>query len=396
MQSSLITEPITLSEVARATFAHFAYHGETTRRAISEAAEISLPTVTAAITELSALGLVAEMRRDQGPRGRSSLIYDIAPGAGWLLGVDLGLTQMTFLARRLDGKTFENFSHPHGSGTSVETAQLAGRSVRRLIEQYGPPRTAALALNQIVLRRLDQDVIGIPGLTTSLVPAFAQAAALNRRTPLLVENNVNCAAVAEQREGAMKGCQDAAYMQMGMGIGLGFFCDGNLIRGGWGASGELAQIPISWSSDIPTQGFAIEERYGAAGLVAAAAAVWSVGDPPRSSEQLFALASHGDKLAQAIVKDHAVALGRIAATAATILDPEILVLGGGLSVDVTFTTKVREEFHRLNARASTAVSCLGPSASVEGATILARDFALKMLLGDYHRPILPRPTLFHL
>lgn len=122
----------------------------------------------------------------------------------------------------------------------------------------------------------------------------------------------------------MKGYLDTAYRPISVGIGLGFFSDGALIRGGYGGSGELAQIPVSRNGSITSPTDAIEHAYGAAGLLEKAAPIWTdVSHRPGSPQGLFALARAGSEPAKALMKADGVALGRIAATAST-----ILVLGG--------------------------------------------------------------------
>jgi predicted NBD/HSP70 family sugar kinase len=93
--------------------------------------------------------------------------------------------------------------------------------------------------------------------------------------------------------------------------------------------------------------------------------------------------------------DHAVALGRIAATVATIIDPSVLVLGGGLSRNPEFVALISEEFSKRITRTRLCASEKGIAATVEGATILARDYVLGRLLGNVHRPISSRPNVWN-
>ncbi|WP_162783829.1 ROK family transcriptional regulator [Devosia naphthalenivorans] len=385
-----------LSDIAQSTLAHLARSGEATRKAVAEATGISFPTTTAALAELTANDLVTELRREQGARGRATLIYGVSQRAGWIMGVDIGSTQISLVAQGLDGSILERSNLQH-SGVPTDAGTLAGVETSRLlgrVSRKGPLLAVALALNQIVPRDIEAArATALPA--PAVLDSFSEAAGLDPAVSILVENNVNCAAVAEHHDGVMLGVDDAAYMQMGVGLGLGFFCDGALIRGGYGASGELAQIPISWSGDVSSPRHAIEYEFGSQGLVKRAADEWPPGSiPPNSAEALFGAAESGNPVAKRVMTLHGQALGRIAATAATILDPSILVLGGGLSRNPKFSEIVVGEFRQLNFRTEIAISSKGVEASVDGAARLARDLAWTSLVGTYYQAALGRPTIY--
>jgi len=93
------------------------------------------------------------------------------------------------------------------------------------------------------------------------------------------------------------------------------------------------------------------------------------------------------------MQEHGVALGRIAAAASTILDPSILVLGGGLSRNSVLAALIMAEFRTRNPITEIKVSQKDADATVEGACMLARDLALQRLIEKCYRPLLMRPTL---
>ena len=387
-----------LSDVAKAVFSALLRQGEATRRSLATEAEVSFPTVTAALAELDGLSFVEELRREQGARGRATIVYGASRRAGWVLGLDIGSTQVSFLAQSLKGEVLERGSVPHHGDVRL-SATLAGKIAAdflKLRPKEGRPLVVALALNQIVPRHLESRAPDSPRpVALDVIEHFSASARIDPAVPLLVENNVNCAAVAEHHDGMMQGIDDAAYMQIGVGIGLGFFSDGALIRGGYGASGELAQIPLSWSADVESPRNAIEMAYGSTGLIDAARQAWSEKDTaPQSAEALFAKAEAGNVVAHALMRRQAAALGRIAAACVTIVDPTVLVIGGGLTRNQTFAGLIIDEFQSRNGRTDIRVSAKGADATVQGVAILARDFALKAMLGPYHQPLLSRPTIW--
>lgn len=310
-----------------------------------------------------------------------------------MLGVDIGLTQVSLRAVSLAGTVLQSTSLSH-AGDLISAGILAGSEVAKLRALYRTPLHAVgVALNQIVPNDL-----GAPhhaqSAAAQIMRAFVEASGLGAGVPLLVENNVNCAAVAEHQTGNMSGWPNAAYMQIGIGVGLGFFCDGRLIRGGQGASGELAQVPASWSADKPSPPYAIEKALGSTGIMASVKARWTDGAPPRSVEQVFALGQAGNATAAAIMQDHAIGLARLASAATTILDPSILVIGGGLAQNAGFADIIIAEFERRVSRTKIMRSSLGVHATVEGAHVLARDLALKTILDRHHKALLERPAIW--
>ncbi|GHA29945.1 hypothetical protein GCM10007989_27020 [Devosia pacifica] len=388
----------TLSEAAKAVMAGLLAYGEATRRDLAHHANVSFPTVTAALAELGRLALIEEVRREQGPRGRATIVYGIGRTAGWVLGCDIGSTQISLMARDLGGTIRARETTPHG-GDPLAAADRAAAHASKFVERMqaiGPIRSIALAVNQIVPRDITPTA-GRHGITHAIVQRFADQLGAGEGTPLLVENNVNCAAVAEHHDGHLRGCKDAAYMQIGVGLGLGFFCDGALIRGAHGAGGELAQIPLSWSADAASPRDAIEQVLGERGLVYRVQQYWRKPEPaPQTLDEVFALDAQGDPHVHAALHEHAIALARVAATIATILDPEKLVLGGGLTRSGAFTRRIIEEFSARDPSTQIAQSEKHSDATVEGATVLARDLAISQLLGQFYRPLLQRPTTWSL
>ncbi|MEH0875635.1 ROK family protein [Pectobacterium cacticida] len=385
-----------LTEVAQAVFACLLGLGEATRKQLAEGTGFSFPSVTVALAELAASNYVCELRREQGARGRATIVYGVSEDAGWVLGVDIGSTQISYVGRALNGKCVGSGSIKRNNSLEHPGALAGGLLARAaaLVALDAAPLAVTVAVNKEVPRQLSHPHRPrSPAL--DIAETFVASCGLPSNTPFILENNVNCATVAEFQQGLMRGHDDAAYMQIGVGIGLGFFADGMLIRGGHGYSGELAQIPISWSHARVSDPDAIEQRYGSSGLMERAAECFLKNDtsPPASPEALFALGATGHALAQALMLEHSVALGRIAATAATILDPSIFVLGGGLSRNPVFAQMIADEFTKRNKETRIEISQMGSDATVEGACFLARDFAMVQLVSRYHRAICARPTL---
>ncbi|HEY0248323.1 MAG TPA: ROK family protein [Gryllotalpicola sp.] len=391
----MTTNSLELGDIPRAVLAVTLRQQEVTRKQLVDELAVSFPSITAALAELDEHGYVHEVRRVQGARGRATLVYGVAESAGWVLGIDIGSTQVTCLAQSLDGVELARLRVPVPH--DPETAARAAASLidRALASTATPPLAVAMAVNQIVPHPLRAPSIGVVERTRAaqIVDLVMASCSLSPEVPVAVENNVNCAAVAEHEDGAMRGIDNCAYLQIGVGLGLGFFVEGALVRGASGASGEVAQIPMSWDATVESPRYAIELRYGSAGLLAHAADSLP-GDPPGSVEELFARAQAGDGRAQTVMRAHAISLGRIAAAITTLIDPDVLVVGGGLPKNAAFVELVRDEFGQQMPHTELRASAKGTAATVQGAVLIARDLALTALLEHHHRPLVPRPVLW--
>ena len=185
----------------------------------------------------------------------------------------------------------------------------------------------------------------LPGLVrVALGPPLRQALS----TDVVLENDANCAAVAEVSLGVARGIDDVVVVTLGTGIGAGLVQGGRLQRGAHGLAGEPGHMVVEpHGPPCPCGGRGCWERYasgsglGHLGREAALAGkapslVELAGGEPElvRGEHVSAAARASDEAAHAVLRDFAwwVALG--VANLVAILDPEMVVLGGGLSPDI--------------------------------------------------------------
>ncbi|WP_171112666.1 MULTISPECIES: ROK family transcriptional regulator [Streptomyces] len=367
-----------LTDSARAVFAVLAESGEATRPRIAELARLSKPTVSAAMTELEAAGLAARSGTAHGNTGRSAAVYGLGPAAGTVLAIDLGSTHTEVRGCALAGTVLAVRTTDDGIGPAD--------AVRSVLEQLtspgvgtGPLRAAVVAVPDVAAAPANGSKGTKSGPAPGPRPATARIASafdalgLPEGVPVHVENNVNCAALAELHEGAARGRNSFGYLQVGYGIGLGIVIGGQVLRGANGAAGEVARLPYPWADGQRAHPEALEEYVGARSLLCRAEASWQAddGDRPESAERLFALAAAGHPTARRMVDGHAAEVGRLAAAVTAVLDPGLIVLGGGIGANPQILPGVRAELDRLSWPTEVVSSVLGSSGTVLGATRLA-------------------------
>lgn len=160
--------------------------------------------------------------------------------------------------------------------------------------------------------------------------------------PVRAGNDANMAALGEYFDGGGRGSRSMIMVTLGTGIGGGYVADGKVMNGAHGVAGEIGHITIN--RDEPEyctcgkRGCA--EQYGSArGMVKVAKRYLTSTDKPSalrdvedfSSKELFSFARQGDEAAQEILERVFDILGETIADACCLLDPELVVLGGGVS-----------------------------------------------------------------
>jgi glucokinase len=172
---------------------------------------------------------------------------------------------------------------------------------------------------------------GWPG--TSVASGVRDRLAASGAVPVFVENDVDAHAAGESWRGAAAGARSALLVAVGTGVGGAVVLDGRPLRGAHHLAGELGHMPVPGADGLPctcgrpghleavAAGPAIHRRYLALG-----------GDPgARDARDVVARAQRDDALADRVVRESATALGRAIAGVVTVLDPEIVVVGGGVA-----------------------------------------------------------------
>ncbi|PDQ17278.1 hypothetical protein CN311_30825 [Mesorhizobium sanjuanii] len=383
-----------LTESARAVLRLLASHGPVTRPKLGAMLDLSKPTMSAAVSELSALGLVASRGVERGAIGRTATIYGIGPGAGCVIGIDVGAAQVRAVAYSMDARPLaaaEEMIQDNGGTDSDDIGAIILSVARSILAKVGKSfrvlRSVAVAVPRIV---------SASRLGTDHAPdAVLRGLRRHFPVPIILENNVNCAAIGEMHFGAAQGHQTFAFLQIGVRVGLGFMSEGRLFRGAGGAAGEVGRMPFPWSpSEIPYRE-GLEHYLGSKALVARCRQGWPAdhGEPPGSAKELFGRAMAGSAPAIDMVARHAADIGRLAAGCIGVLDPGLIVLGGGVGRNALMTAEVERVAGDLAWPTRIAVSSLEDGGTALGAMKLALDYSLGLLLREDRHPAVVLPPL---
>ena len=308
-------------------------NGPVSRSDLVSASGLSKPTVALALTSLERDALVEQAGRRAGGRGRNARLYEIRSDAGFVLGLDVGREFVRGAVTDLSGVVRARESRPARSSSGAARVRELSALGSDLLREAGVDGGGLL-----------QTVVGSPGVEepggralrlAASLPGWERPAVLRELRRLFgartrIENDVDAAAVAEQVHGHGRDVSTFVLVSVGTGIGMGLVVDGQLHRGAHGAAGEIAFLRLGGESlelvDARRRG-ALESAASAAAIVKAAR---KSGSRLRSARGVFAAAAAGDEQAREIVAGEAEIVARALGAVVAVVDPELIVLGGGI------------------------------------------------------------------
>jgi predicted NBD/HSP70 family sugar kinase len=356
--------------------------GPLSRAQVARVSGLSKPTVSLALTGLLGSRLVREVGRSRGDRGPSALLYELNPAAGWVAGIDIGRNWVRAAIADIAGNLVARRDEHARVGSAKSLIGQVGSIARRLAGEAGidwSQVTHATLGSPGVFDPVHGYVAMAPNLPgwgrTGIVQAVREELGAN----VSFENDVNLAALAERTDGLGRNVADFVFMSVGTGVGMALVIDGHLYRGAHGAAGEIAYMPVGKADprDPATR------RRGAFEESASAAAITRHAQrlgmrPPLTAERVFVAARRGNAAAIRVVEDEARMLGLAIATVTPVVDPELVILGGGIGRnggDLLVESIARELRQLLPFRPRVAVSTLGEDAVVRGAVVTALEIA---------------------
>lgn len=357
--------------------------GPLSRAQLARDTGLSKPTVSQALAELEDAGLVRSVGLAAPSRGRTALLYEPDPTAGYVVGIDIGRAWIRVAVADLSGQIKARTERPN-------RARSAGSVVRAAATEAG----AAVEAAGIDWSRVVHTVVGSPGVfdpTTGRLwhapnlpdwskPGLA-AELRDALTPsMAIENDANLAAIAERDYGRGRQARSFVYLEIGTGLGVGIVIDGELYRGTRGAAGEVGYIPWPGAENGgPSQRGRLEEATAAAAVIAAARQAGMRG--VQSAKDVFDAARNGNAKALAAVDVEAERLAALIATITAVLDPQFIVLGGGIGGSADLLRPRLEQHLRELTPLETQIeeSELGHDAIVLGAIATALDTARELV-----------------
>lgn len=263
------------------------------------------------------------------------------------VGVDIGGTKIAFAAVDRDGDVLATHTEPtlseQGDDAVIGRVVAGIDQVRDSVNVRGDDAIAGIGVGApgpvvdgVALNAVNLDWQNVP-LVAKTRAAVHERLALD--VPIFAANDVNAGAVAEGVFGAARGIRDFVFLAVGTGLGGGAVVENRLLNGSGGFALEVGHMSLDPNGRLCNCGNhgCVEMYCSGKGLLAGANAY--LPEYPQSvlagttfhTREIIYAARAGDILATRVLADAAAALGATMAWCVMILDPTLIVLGGGLA-----------------------------------------------------------------
>lgn len=306
--------------------------GVTSRSRISRETGLTSMTVHRLVTDLRRRRLVVPAGRStRGSVGRPPSLFRFNSSIGCVAGIDVGNETARFVLANLDGRPLAQTVRPTAEVEADLAVQLAA-TIGELHETAGIARRALVGIGVGVPAVVDADGVvvrasqhhvweGMP-LGSHLREAFG--------SDVVVRQDDHLAALAELRRGSCVGIRTAVVLDVGKGIGVGIIVDGAVHSGAHAAAGRVAWVPIPVDATDPAEAMLLGRRLTGDGLVSSYRARGGAAEAGAAID-IFGADRHGDPVAAVVIDEFAARLGWLIGALVAVLDPEVVVVGGGIS-----------------------------------------------------------------
>ena len=368
--------------------------GPMTRAQLGEHTGLSKVTASQLLARLEERGIVAVAGELAGGRGPNAALYAVVPSTAYVAGLHVEQDEISAGVADITGNVVTRVSV--NPSDSADPVALVRNAVLAACASAGVPPDSLRAFVIGTPGVLDPRT-GDPRLAVNL-PAWHEGVVAALRSdlgrPVTLENDVNLAAMAEQAVGAAAGVPDFVLVWIGVGLGLATVLGGRLHRGVGGAAGEIGYLPVPGvplPEDVthPATG-AFQRLVGAQALVPLAAQ-YGFAEPTAAESVASAVAAvaAGDVAAKEFLNELA---GRVAtgvAAVSVVLDPGLVVLGGGVGLagGTELAERVAAEVGRIcPARPTVVPTAVNGGPVLRGAILAAVDQARSELLASVAEP----------
>ncbi|MET8088685.1 ROK family transcriptional regulator [Micromonospora sp. NPDC005220] len=320
--------------------------GPLTRARLGELTGLSKVTASQLVERLEERGLVARVGEQAGGRGPNAQLYAVRPSSAHVVGVDVGPDRVVAACADITGavigrveQSTRDTDDPVGvvhnavvQAASSAQAQLS--SVRRIV--LGTPGLVDPGTGDITF------AFNLPRWHSGLLAALRD----DLHTPVVFENDVNLAAVAEAQSGAAQGLSDFVLVWVGAGVGLAIMLGGRLHHGSSGAAGEIGYLPVPGAPiprDVSRRAKPAFQQLVGADSVRAVAREHGYPDADAAEAVRAAVAAGADGAPMLDELARRLALG--VASTCVVLDPPLVVLAGevGQAGGAALADRVQQE-----------------------------------------------------
>jgi predicted NBD/HSP70 family sugar kinase len=369
--------------------------GRATRPQLQALTGLSRATGAALVADLISEGLVAEdeaVRDANRSQGRPAQTLSVVPHAAYAVAADIGHTHVHVVVCDLGGTVVWERRLPNDTDLRPgPTLQIVAAAVADGLREQAISPQRVLGLGVGIACPVDRggdelDAEGIMPGWVGVNPATELAALTG--LPTRLANDANAGALGEWLYGAGQRIDDLVYIRLSAGIGAGLISGGRLLTGAGGMAGEIGHVQAVRDGLFCRCGNrgCLETVASPTALADLLTRSWGRTVEPGELPGLFA---DGHRAVQTAVLEAGEAVGRVLASAVTLLDPQLVIIGGELCwggqplLDAVSTALARYAMPARRREIRVVIGELGAAAEVRGAAGLILNAApAKLAVGQ--------------
>ena len=336
---------------------------EISRADLARRTSLSRSTVSAIVADLLGTSLVKEARTGVSNGGRRPILLQFQDQSSFIAGIELGATHVSCVLTDLRCNVLASWSAPAPVRDEPEVAlKKMTMAVHSVLEAGGVQPSQVLGIGVAVPSPVDRERPG--ELLPLILPKWegrniASHLEGSFKRPVFVDNDANLGALAELWWGAGSSARDLAYIKVATGIGAGLIIDGRIFRGSGGIAGEVGHTSIDPNGPRCICGLrgCLTTFVGTPALLERAKdtlrASGSNRPAPTSIDELVNAALEGEPSSVELMRYTGNKLGIGIANLLNLLNPKMVVLGGGIArAGDLVLDPIRETIHGLSLPAS--------------------------------------------
>lgn len=369
---------------------------EQTIAELSAALGVSIPYTTKSLNELIDMELVQEVGKRDNYARRAPRVYSLIATAGYFLGIDTGHDRLNLAITDFCGDIVYSECYISYEYENTEACfQSLTDKVNAFIEESGIARDNIVEACMSVGGRVKPTEGKTHNYFTCLDTTLADALTQSIGVPSCIDNDTRCMLYGEWLKGCCRGYRNVVFVNISWGIGIGIINDGKMYLGKSGYSGEIGHMHI-YNNDIichcgktgcmetEASGWALQRKMAKA-IADGAASILSDRKNPQQTltlDDILDAIAREDVLSIEKLQEVAVELGINLAGIINVFNPDMLVIGGDLSVTGDYLTLPicmgikKYSLNVVNEDSIIATSTLTNKAGLIGACLMARHKVL--------------------
>lgn len=374
---------------------HYIYSGSSTLTDLSKELDLSVPTVTKFVMEMCDEGYIIDYGKLETSGGRHPNLYGLNPESGYFVGVDIKKFAINIGMINFKGDMMEKkLNIPYQFDNTPEALDELCRIIASFIHHTKVEKEKVLNICVNISGRVNPE----SGYSFSIFNFSERPLAdiLSEKTgfKVCIDNDTRAMAYGEYMQGCVKGEKDIIFVNLSWGTGIGIIIDGKIYTGKSGFSGEFGHVSAfdneiicrcgkkgCIETEISGSAFyrILMERIAKGESSILSKRVANIKNHPLTLDELIEAVNKEDLLCIEIVEEIGLKLGKQVAGLINLFNPEMVIIGGTLSLTEDYITQplktsVRKySLNLVNKDSVIVTSKLKDKAGLIGACMLARS-----------------------